>query len=96
MVLLSLLGLIETIVATHLMWPFIPQEWLLYIAIFYFLKAFSSFLGSFMMGFIWEFMGLVDLLLVIAIILDINIPFLWLALLIKGIFSFVSGLGSMA
>jgi hypothetical protein len=96
MVLLAILGLIEVIVATHLMWPFIPQDWLLYIAIFYFLKSFSSFLGSFMMGFIWEFMGLVDLLLVIAIILDINIPFLWLALLIKGIFSFVSGLGSVA
>jgi len=96
MVLLAILGLIEVIVATHLMWPFIPQDWLLYIAIFYFLKSFSSFLGSFMMGFIWEFMGLVDLLLVIAIILDINIPFLWLALLIKGNFSFVSGLGSVA
>jgi len=96
MVLLLIMGLIETIVAVHLAWPFLPESWLLYIAVYYFIKALSSFLGSFLMGFIWEFMGLIDLLVAMTIILAVPIPYLWLALLIKGMFSFISGLGSIA
>jgi len=95
MVLLSILGLIETIVAIHLVWPFLPNEWMLYIAIFYFFKSISSFLGSFLMGFIFEFMGLIDILVAASIILAVPIPFLWLALLIKGMFSMFSGFGSL-
>jgi hypothetical protein len=89
------MGFIETIIAIHLFWPFIPQEWLLYIAVYYFIKAASSFLGSFLMGFLWEFMGLVDLLVALTLVLAVPIPFLPIALLIKGVFSFFSGLGSM-
>jgi len=86
----ALLGLLDILAAAILVWHLWPELALL-LGIVYLIKGLSSILGSIFSGFWFEWMGITDILVGISFVLALEIPFLWIPLFLKGLFSAITG-----
>lgn len=82
-------ALADLIGALLLVYPGVFGRLAFYIGLILLVKGAVSFLGSFLTGFFFEFMGALDIIAGICILLGWKVPILWVLLLIKGLWSFV-------
>ncbi len=89
--LLTILGFLDILVGISLIYPNFLAFYLGVIAL---LKGISSVIGSFASGFYFDFMGFIDIIAGMMLIFGFSIPWFWILPMIKGIYSFIVGLGS--
>ncbi len=88
----AFLGLLDIFAALILLFPNSPLVGLAFIiGAIHLLKGVFSLLGAFLSGFLFDWMGAVDLLTGIALLFFWNIPYLWAPLIFKGIWSILVG-----
>ena len=87
----ALLGFLDLFATAMLLWPDLWADILVTLGIIYLIKGGISFVGSVLGGFWFDVMGIVDLLVAVSLIFAFEIPFLWVALLVKGLFSAATG-----
>ena len=89
--LVGLLGILDLFAAAMIFWPGLWLSILFILGVIYFIKGAMSLTGSLLGGFWFDWMGLTDLLVGISFIFMINVPFLWVPLFLKGLWSVVTG-----
>ncbi len=88
---LAILGLFDIIVGVSLA---LPNFLAFYIGVIVLIKGVSSIVGSFAVKYFFDFMGFIDLIAGVILLLNFSIPWFWLLLMIKGIYSLIIGLTS--
>lgn len=88
---LSILGFLDILVGISLVFPNFLS---FYLGILILIKGISSVIGSFAVKYFFDFMGFIDLIAGIMLILGFSIPWFWILPMIKGIYSLIVGLGS--
>lgn len=83
------LALADFLGVISLLYPGILGGLTFYIGIILLVKGTTSFIGSFLTGFYFEFMGAIDIIAGICVLFGWKIPILWFLLMIKGIWSMV-------
>jgi uncharacterized membrane protein HdeD (DUF308 family) len=63
-----------------------------YIGIIILIKGVSSVIGSFAAKYFFDFMGFIDLIAGVILLLNLSIPWFWILPMIKGIYSLVAGM----
>ncbi len=86
---LAILGLFDIIVGVSLAFP---NFLVFYIGIIVLIKGISSIVGSFAAKYFFDFMGFIDVIAGVILLLNFSIPWFWLLPLIKGIYSLVVGM----
>lgn len=92
MVLVLLLGIADLIAAFLLVNPGVFVTIAFIFGVLHLIKGISSIIGGLLSGFFFEFMGAIDLLTGLCLLFTFEIPYLWIPLAIKGIYSVVTGL----
>ena len=91
MVVVLLLGIADIIAAALLLNPGVFLTVAFIFGVLHLIKGISSIVGGILSGFLFEFMGAIDLLTGLALLFTWDIPWLWLPLAIKGLYSIISG-----
>ena len=89
--LLIVLSIIDIAVGISLIFP---NALGFYLGIIILLKGISSIVGSFASGFFFEFMGAIDLIAGIMLLLNFSIPWFWILPMLKGVYCLIVGLVS--
>ena len=93
---LLLFGIFDLIVGTALAAPiWFPESWLFWIGIIVLIKSIISFVGGLATGFLFDFLGWIDLLAGLSLIFGWFIPYLWAIVLVKAAYSIIIGLATM-
>jgi len=92
MVVVLLLGIADLIAAFLLVNPGVFVTIAFIFGVLHLIKGISSIIGGIISGFFFEFMGAIDLLTGICLIFVWDIPYLWIPLAIKGLYSVVTGI----
>lgn len=88
---LAILGLFDIIVGVSLA---LPNFLAFYIGIIILIKGIFSIAGSFAAKYFFDFMGFIDLVAGVILLLNFSIPWFWLLPMIKGIYSLIVGIGN--
>jgi uncharacterized membrane protein HdeD (DUF308 family) len=88
---LALLGLLDILVGVSLLFP---NFLAFYIGVIILLKGISSIVGSFAVKYFFDVMGFIDVIAGVILLLNFSIPWFWLLLMIKGIYSLIVGIGN--
>jgi hypothetical protein len=89
--LLALVSLIDLIAGVLLMLPGIFPSIVFYVAVLMIIKAISTLIGGLLGRSFIIILGLIDLLGGLMLLLNFNVPWFWLLLMIKGSYSFIVG-----
>jgi uncharacterized membrane protein HdeD (DUF308 family) len=89
--LLALIGLIDIAAGFTLL---IPNFLGFYLGAILILKSLSSIMGGLASKSLFVVLGIIDLLAGLMLVLNFSLPWLWVILILKGVYSFVVGLGS--
>lgn len=89
--LLSIIGLIDIIAGITLLFPNFLG---FYIGVIMLLKSLTSIVGGLASKSAFVLLGIIDLIAGLMLVLNFSLPWVWLILVLKGIYSFVVGLGS--
>lgn len=90
---LAILGILDVVAGISLLFlETFPTNFLFYIGLLVLLKGFYSVAASILSKCFFDFLGWIDLIVGIALIFSFSIPYLWLAPLVKGIYSVVVGI----
>ena len=87
--LMALLGFLDILAGISLIFP---NFLAFYIGLMVLIKGVSSVIGSFAVGFFFDVMGFIDLVVGIVLLLGFSVPWLWILPMIKGIYSIIAGL----
>jgi hypothetical protein len=93
MVFMAILGIIDILAALTIRFPEALAILSTALGIILLIKSISSFIGSFATGFFFEILGIIDLIAALSLLFGWSIPVFWVIVLIKGLISFLSGLG---
>lgn len=88
--LLIILGIIDILAGVSLL---IPNILAFYIGVFVILKGVSSMFSIATKNISIMIMGIIDIVAGLSLVFGFSVPLLWLIVIAKGAFSFVSGLG---
>jgi len=90
---LAILGTLDVVAGISLLFlKTFPANFLFYIGLLVLLKAIYSVATGILSKCFFDFLGWIDLIVGIALIFSFSIPYLWLAPVIKGIYSMVVGI----
>lgn len=89
--LLAVLGILDTVAAGALIIAF-PRAIVFWLGALILIKGISSVIGGAIEGWWFDVLGWIDLVAAVCLLLGWSIPFLWLALLAKGLWSIGMGL----
>jgi len=89
--LLAILGFLDILVGISLVFP---NFLAFYLGIIILLKGISSIIGSFAVKYFFDIMGFIDLIAGLMLIFNLSFPWFWILPILKGLYSFVVGLGS--
>jgi uncharacterized membrane protein HdeD (DUF308 family) len=89
--LLAIIGLIDIIAGLSLLFPNFLG---FYLGVILLLKSLTSILGGIASKSLFFLLGIIDLVAGLMLVLNFNLPWVWLILIVKGLYSFVVGLGS--
>lgn len=88
--LLAILGMFDIIVGFSLLFHDILSFMTFYIGVFVLAKGLMSLIGSLANKYFFDFMGAIDVIAGISLILNFTIPFFWFLPMLKGIYSIFS------
>lgn len=88
--LLSIIGLIDIIAGITLL---LPNFLGFYLGVILLLKSLSSIIGGLASKSLFFLLGIIDLIAGLMLVLNFSIPWVWTILILKGLYSFVVGLG---
>jgi uncharacterized membrane protein HdeD (DUF308 family) len=86
---LALLGFLDVLCGICLLFP---NPLCFYIGLIILIKGIFSIIGSFAAKYFFDFMGFIDVIAGVILLLNFSIPWFWLLPLIKGIYSLVVGM----
>lgn len=89
--LLALISLLDIIAGIMLLFPGFGESIAIYVVILMLIKATSSLLGGALESPLIAILGLIDLFAALMIFFNFNMPWFWLLVLMKGIYSFLIG-----
>ena len=89
--LVAALGVLDIIVGLSILFKEFFAGLALVLGVIVLLKGLFSVLGSLMHKFFLDILGWVDLLAGVVLLFSIDIPLIWLAIIIKGVYSIVMG-----
>jgi hypothetical protein len=92
---LIILSILDILAGLSLLFPNLLSAISFYLGIIVSLKGLSSLVGGISMKeFLFVVLGFVDILVGIMLLFSFSIPWLWILPMIKGVYSFIVGLGS--
>jgi hypothetical protein len=89
--LLAIISIIDIIAAILIIFPGIFSSIVFYVAVLMLIKALSSLLGGLLAKDFIIILGLIDLLAGLMLLFNFSIPWFWLIILLKGVYSFIVG-----
>jgi uncharacterized membrane protein HdeD (DUF308 family) len=89
--LLAIIGLIDIIAGITLLFPNFLG---FYLGVILLLKSLTSILGGLASKSLFILLGIIDLIAGLMLVLNFSLPWVWAILVLKGLYSFVIGLGS--
>ncbi|MCD6478178.1 MAG: hypothetical protein J7K87_04200 [Candidatus Aenigmarchaeota archaeon] len=87
--LLLILGVIDILAGLCLLYPSLFSFMIFYVGIIVLLKGLMSFLSSVLNNYWFDWMGIVDIIVGVALLIGLRIPHLWLVPILKGLYSVV-------
>jgi hypothetical protein len=92
--LLLILGALDIFAASLLLFAGVFPEIAYLMGIIILFKGRFSVIGAAAGGYFFDIMGWIDLIAGMCLCFGISIPFIWLILFLKGVFSILSGIGN--
>jgi len=89
--LLVVLGIFDILVGLTILFKEFFSGLILTVGVIVLIKGLFSVLGSLMNKFFLDILGWIDLLAGIVLLFNVNIPLIWLAVIIKGVYSIIMG-----
>jgi len=89
--LLFILGLFDILIGFALLTPNFFNPMLIYLAIIVLIKGGFSLIGSISQNYWFDWMGVVDIIAGFCLFFNLTIPYFWLLLILKGLYSILTG-----